>query len=88
MPHSSAVTPYDPYVQLTDEASHGSAPDLVRLAREGDHAAFEELYRAHSPRVFALCVRLSGGDRVAATALLQDVFIAAWRGLECGSLEM
>ena len=81
MPPTSAATRYDPYVHLTNEASHDSAPDLVRLARAGDHAAFEQLYREHSPRVYALCLRLAGGDRVAATALLQDAFIAAWRGL-------
>jgi RNA polymerase sigma-70 factor (ECF subfamily) len=81
MPPISAATRHDPYVHLTNEAGHDSAPDLVRLARAGDHAAFEQLYREHSPRVYALCLRLAGGDSVAATALLQDVFIAAWRGL-------
>ncbi|MGI8618028.1 MAG: RNA polymerase sigma factor [Gemmatimonadaceae bacterium] len=80
MPTSSAVR-YDNPVHLT--ASEGGDPgaDLINRARTGDQQAFEQLYRAHSPRVFALCLRMSAGDRVAATALLQDVFIAAWRGL-------
>jgi RNA polymerase sigma-70 factor (ECF subfamily) len=39
------------------------------------------LYREHSPRVFALCLRLSGGTRDEASDLMQDVFIRAWRGL-------
>lgn len=39
------------------------------------------LYREHSPRVYALCVRLSGGTETEATELMQDVFIRAWRGL-------
>ena len=55
--------------------------DLVRRAATGDTSAFEALYREYSPRVFALCLRLSGWDREAATSLLQDTFIAAWRGL-------
>lgn len=80
MPTTSAAR-HDHAVQLTANDGGDQAADLVSRARHGEHAAFEELYRAHSPRVFALCVRLSGGDRVAATALLQDVFVAAWRGL-------
>jgi RNA polymerase sigma-70 factor (ECF subfamily) len=43
--------------------------------------AFEKLYREHSPRVFALCLRLTGGTREEASELMQDVFIRAWRGL-------
>jgi RNA polymerase sigma-70 factor (ECF subfamily) len=78
---STSAVRHEDSVQLTASDSGDQAADLVSRARTGDHAAFEELYRAHSPRVFALCVRLSAGDRVAAAALLQDVFIAAWRGL-------
>lgn len=52
----------------------------VRLARSGDCAAYEHLYRAHVGRVFALCLRLSG-DRTRATELTQDVFVHAWRKL-------
>lgn len=81
MPTTSAALRHDSRVHLTGQPAHHAADDLVALARSGDHAAFERLYHAHSPRVFALCLRLAGGDRVAATALLQDVFIAAWRGL-------
>lgn len=81
MPTTSAVLRDDSRVHLTDQPARDAADDLVALARSGDHDAFERLYRAHSPRVYALCLRLAAGDRVAATALLQDVFIAAWRGL-------
>lgn len=56
-------------------------PELIQRARAGDTDAFERLYREHSPRVFALCLRLTGGDRTEATALLQDAFISAWRAL-------
>lgn len=80
MPTTSAAR-HDSSVHLTANGGDTDAPDLVGLARAGDHRAFEQLYRAHSPRLYALCIRLAGGDRVAATALLQDAFIAAWRGL-------
>ena len=53
---------------------------LVARARSGDVEAFERLYRLHAPRVFALCLRMSG-DRVRATELVQDVFVRAWERL-------
>jgi len=59
-----------------------SAADVVRRAQAGDSAAFEMLYKEHSPRVYALCLRLSGGSTEEATELLQDAFIRAWRGLK------
>ena len=55
--------------------------DVIRRAQAGDMDAFELLYREHSPRVFALCLRLCGGMRAEASDLMQDVFIRAWRGL-------
>ena len=62
-------------------AGSGQVPDVVRRAQAGDSSAFESLYREHSPRVYALCLRLSGGSTVDASELLQDVFVRAWRGL-------
>src|SRR5687767_3790863 len=53
---------------------------LARLASSGDEAAFEQLYRAHSSRVFALCLRMSG-SRQRATELMQDVFVHVWQRL-------
>jgi RNA polymerase sigma-70 factor (ECF subfamily) len=41
--------------------------------------AFEELYRAHAPRLFGLAARLVG--RLDAEDLLQDIFLAAHRKL-------
>ena len=54
--------------------------ELVDRARRGDVDAFEQLYREHSPRVFALCLRLAA-DPVAARELVQDVFVRAWEAL-------
>ena len=57
------------------------AAAVVREAQSGSVAAFERLYREHSGRVYALCLRLSG-DPVEAEELTQDVFVRAWRKLE------
>jgi RNA polymerase sigma-70 factor, ECF subfamily len=53
----------------------------VARAQRGDLEAFEELYREHAGRVFALCVRMSG-ERGRAEELLQDVFIRVWERLD------
>ena len=53
--------------------------DSVKRAQAGDIDAFELLYREHSGRTYALCLRLVGGDANEATELLQDVFVRAWR---------
>ena len=58
-----------------------TAPDVIRRAQGGDASAFEIIYRDNSPRVYALCLRLSGGTTEEASELMQDVFIRAWRGL-------
>ncbi len=52
----------------------------IRLAQHGDRDAFEQLYRLHAGRVYALCLRLAG-DAVEARRLTQDVFVRAWERL-------
>jgi RNA polymerase sigma-70 factor (ECF subfamily) len=53
---------------------------LARQAAAGDESAFERLYRAHSGRVFGLCLRMSG-SRQRAAELTQDVFVHIWQRL-------
>jgi RNA polymerase sigma-70 factor (ECF subfamily) len=53
---------------------------LARRAHSGDQQAFEQLYRVHSARVFALCLRMSG-SRERAAELTQDVFVHVWERL-------
>jgi RNA polymerase sigma-70 factor, ECF subfamily len=54
--------------------------DLIRRAQQGDHAAFEALYRAHAGRVYALCLRLTA-DAAQADERTQDAFVRAWQRL-------
>ena len=53
---------------------------LVDRARKGDFDAFEQLYKQHSGRVYALCLRLAA-DPVEARELTQDTFVRAWQAL-------
>ena len=54
--------------------------ELIAAAAGGDLAAFEQLYRQFSPRVYGLCLRLTG-QREAAEDCTQESFVAAWRAL-------
>jgi len=58
----------------------GPERDLVERAREGDVEAFEALYRQHSGRVYALCLRMSG-DPTLAGDLAQEAFLHVWERL-------
>jgi RNA polymerase sigma-70 factor (ECF subfamily) len=53
---------------------------LLDRARDGDQSAFEQIYRLHVNRVYALCLRMSA-DRDLAESLTQDAFVRAWRNL-------
>ena len=53
---------------------------LIERARRGDVDAFELLYRTHSGRVHALCLRLAG-EPMEARELVQDTFVHAWEAL-------
>ena len=55
-------------------------PDLVRRAQSGDVEAFQQVYREHVGRVFAVCVRMVGNSQ-RAEELTQDTFVRAWEML-------
>ena len=55
-----------------------SEADIVRRVREGDQTVFDYLYRAHSQRVYALCLRMVG-DPTEAEDLTQEVFLLLFR---------
>jgi len=52
--------------------------DAVRLAQQGDAAAFEQIYRLHRRRVYSLCLRMTK-DPTEAEDLTQDVFLQLFR---------
>jgi RNA polymerase sigma-70 factor (ECF subfamily) len=57
-----------------------SEPEWVKRAREGDRAAFEQLYRTYCGRIYGLCLRLTR-DAGVAEDCTQETFISAWRNL-------
>jgi len=52
----------------------------IAAAGKGDSRAFERLYGLFAPRVFGLCLRLTG-HRETAEDCAQESFVAAWRAL-------
>jgi RNA polymerase sigma-70 factor (ECF subfamily) len=52
--------------------------ELAQRCAQNDTAAFEELYRAHAPRLYTLMRRMTGSE-TEAEDLLQDVFLQAHR---------
>ena len=66
-------------------AGAGSAREtdlqLVERCRRGDLGAFEELYKAHSGRLYSLACRMLGNP-ADAEDLLQEIFLSAHRKLE------
>lgn len=54
---------------------------LVERCRQGDLAAFEELYKAHAGRLFSVACRMVGNP-ADAEDLLQEIFLSAHRKLD------
>ena len=53
----------------------------MEKAQAGEVGAFEQLYRLHVSRVYALCLRMCGDPREA-DELTQDAFVRAWEKLD------
>jgi RNA polymerase sigma-70 factor (ECF subfamily) len=73
---SSNVTTHPAALQ----AARASDMALVERCKRGDLAAFEELYRAHSARLFSVACRMVG-NTADAEDLLQEIFLTAHRKL-------
>jgi len=58
--------------------AHFETADVARAA-DGDHDAFERLYRDHVGRVYSLAYRMVGEEQ--AEDLTQEIFIRAWNKL-------
>jgi RNA polymerase sigma-70 factor, ECF subfamily len=55
-----------------------SEADAIRMAQQGDGAAFERLYELHRGRVYGLCLRMVNNP-TDAQDLTQDAFLQAFR---------
>ena len=66
------------YVKREDKNGDIPEEEIIRLAQEGNAAAFEQLYRRHSRRVYSLCLRMAKSDSEAED-LTQEVFLLLFR---------
>jgi RNA polymerase sigma-70 factor, ECF subfamily len=62
-------------------ANHDEDSALIRRSQDGDHAAFEALFRRHADAVYRKLTRMLGPDPERED-LVQEVFLAAYRGLQ------
>lgn len=58
----------------------GLADDAVMRARSGDSRAFEQVYRTHVARVYAVILRMTA-DPALTDELTQTAFVRAWQKL-------
>lgn len=60
--------------------SNSQEAEAIRQAQQGDGDAFEQLYRLHSSRVFALCLRMLK-NFAEAEDLTQQTFLTVFRAI-------
>jgi len=60
------------------KSDSASLQATIRLAQQGDAAAFETIFQLHSRRVYALCLRMLS-DPVEAEDLAQEAFLQLFR---------
>jgi Sigma-70 region 2 len=58
-----------------------SLRETVRLAQQGDSAAFETIYQVHAKRVYTICLRMLQ-DPTEAEDALQDAFLQLFRKIQ------
>jgi RNA polymerase sigma-70 factor (ECF subfamily) len=84
MPSAGRTTTGQPHASLVPskpaEDVRAADLELAKRCRNGDAAAFEELYRAHAGRLYNLVFRMAGSAEQAED-LLQEVFLHAHRKL-------
>lgn len=68
-----------PTDRLPHDVSRLADEELLTLVERADADAFEVVYERHSRAAFSLAFRLLG-DRQSAEDLVQDAFLAVWRG--------
>jgi RNA polymerase sigma-70 factor, ECF subfamily len=75
-PDIAGLRMHDSRSDQTARSTSGLADLLVDVAG-GSRNAFESLYRAASPKLFSVCLRVLT-DRAEAEDVLQDVFVTIW----------
>jgi RNA polymerase sigma-70 factor (ECF subfamily) len=77
--HPNGCVPTGPVVRTRPtEPGVLTEADAIRLAQQGDASAFERIYRLHSRRVYALCLRMVGNP-AQAEDLTQEAFLQLFR---------
>ncbi len=66
------------HVEQELEVGDFSEEDTIRLAQEGNAAAFERIYRRYSKRVYSVCLRIAKNDSEAED-LTQEAFLLLFR---------
>ena len=77
---SVLVHPAAGAARIVSEFGRSADARDVALAREGDVAAFERLYRNNLGRVYGLCLRMVANPALAED-LVQETFVRAWQKL-------
>ncbi len=75
---STSVAHHEPPTTVMEPADRDTSVNF--RAKSGDVESFEAIYREHSGRVYALCLRLTANP-VEARDLTQDTFVRAWEAL-------
>ncbi len=76
---SSGCVPTGPLARTRPtESGELSEAEAIRRAQQGDADAFERIYRLHSRRVYALCLRMLG-NTAEAEDLAQEAFLQLFR---------
>jgi RNA polymerase sigma-70 factor, ECF subfamily len=68
-----------PFAFVVTETAEDEA-HVIRRAQERDMQAFERLYRANVPRVYAVCIRMTA-NVTRAEELTQKTFVTVWEKL-------
>lgn len=68
-----------PLAFVVTDASDAES-EVIRRAQARDTRAFERLYRAHVPRVYAVCIRMTA-NVTRAEELTQKTFLTVWEKL-------
>ncbi|MGH9704352.1 MAG: RNA polymerase sigma factor [Candidatus Acidiferrales bacterium] len=61
-----------------DETGEPPEAEAIRLAQQGDPAAFERIYQLHSRRIYSLCLRMVS-NTAEAEDLTQEAFLQLFR---------